>query len=105
MAYWTWADDRGVLRVGGAEAEAFLQGLVSNDIGKAGPDTAVYAALLTPQGKFLHDFFVLRQGDDFLLECNVGAACPAKTYLKIHGHTAQNMLRRKQCYRVPRSAT
>ena len=69
MAYWTWADDRGVLRVGGAEAEAFLQGLVSNDIGKAGPDTAVYAALLTPQGKFLHDFFVLRQGDDFLLEC------------------------------------
>jgi folate-binding protein YgfZ len=69
MAYWTWADDRGVLRVGGAEAEAFLQGVVSNDIGKAGPDTAVYAALLTPQGKFLHDFFVLRQGDDFLLEC------------------------------------
>ncbi len=69
MAYWTWAEDRGVLRVGGAEAEAFLQGLVSNDIGNARADMAVYAALLTPQGKFLHDFFVLRQGEAFLLEC------------------------------------
>lgn len=72
MTYWTWAEDRGVLRVGGAEAEAFLQGLVSNDVSAAGPDRAVYAALLTPQGKFLHDFFVLRQGEAFLLECEGG---------------------------------
>lgn len=69
MADWTWAEGRGVVRVGGAEAEAFLQGLVSNDVSRAGPETAIYAALLTPQGKFLHDFFVLRREDGFLLEC------------------------------------
>tara|TARA_R110002074_G_scaffold171210_1_gene333604 strand:- start:1040 stop:1930 length:891 start_codon:yes stop_codon:yes gene_type:complete len=69
MATWIWAQDRGILRVGGAEAEAFLQGLVSNDVAKAGSNKAVYAALLTPQGKFLHDFFVIRHGDGFLLDC------------------------------------
>ncbi|MCA8928397.1 MAG: folate-binding protein YgfZ [Alphaproteobacteria bacterium] len=69
MAEWIWAENRGVLRVGGAEAEAFLQGLVSNDVSKAGPDRAVYAALLTPQGKYLHDFFVTRSGETFRLEC------------------------------------
>ncbi len=69
MAHWTWAEGRGVIGVGGAEAEAFLQGLVSNDVSKAGPETAVYAALLTPQGKFLYDFFVLHRDGRFLLEC------------------------------------
>lgn len=70
MTEWTWAANRGVVRVGGADAEEFLQGLVSNDVAKAEPDKAVYAALLTPQGKFLHDFFVLRSDEDFLLDCD-----------------------------------
>jgi tRNA-modifying protein YgfZ len=69
MAEWTWAEGRGIVRVAGADAEEFLQGLISNDVTKAGPEAAVYAALLTPQGKFLHDFFVLRMADDFLFEC------------------------------------
>ncbi|OHC83354.1 MAG: glycine cleavage system protein T [Rhodospirillales bacterium RIFCSPLOWO2_12_FULL_67_15] len=50
--------DRGVLALAGEDARAFLQGLVSNDVTKVTPARAAYAALLTPQGKFLHDFFV-----------------------------------------------
>ena len=61
--------ERGVIEVGGPEASAFLQGLVTNDVDKAGPAHVIYAALLTPQGKYLFDFFVLRHGDTYLLDC------------------------------------
>ena len=62
-------EDRGVVSVGGAEAGPFLQGLVSNDIERVSERQGIYAALLTPQGKFLHDFFVLRPAEDYLLDC------------------------------------
>ena len=69
MAKWTKASDRGLIEVSGPEAESFLQGLISNDVTKADGSQAVYAALLTPQGKFLHDFFVVRAGNSLLLDC------------------------------------
>lgn len=62
-------DDRGVVLVEGAEAGAFLQGLVSNDIEMAVGERAVYAALLTPQGKYLHDFLIFALGDGLGLDC------------------------------------
>jgi folate-binding protein YgfZ len=51
-------EDRGVLRVAGADAVAFLQGLVSNDVRKTEQGRAIYAALLTPQGRYLHDMMI-----------------------------------------------
>ena len=68
-------EDRGVLAVAGAEARDFLQGLISNDVTKAAPGRAIYAALLTPQGKFLHDFFLVEHGEHLLLDCE-GARLP-----------------------------
>jgi len=62
-------DNRGLLRVAGEDSVQFLQGLVSNDIRNAGPARAIYAALLTPQGKYLHDFFVLGLDGALLLDC------------------------------------
>ena len=62
-------DDRGVVSVDGPEAGPFLQGLISNDIERVSDTCSIYAALLTPQGKFLHDFFVLRRGKGYLLDC------------------------------------
>ncbi|HXP74421.1 MAG TPA: folate-binding protein [Stellaceae bacterium] len=62
-------DDRGVLEVAGADRLTFLQGLVSNDVRKLGPNRALYAAFLTPQGKYLHDFFLVEHGDVIWLEC------------------------------------
>lgn len=61
--------ERGVLSVGGPDRAAFLQGLVSNDVMRVTPQRAVWAALLTPQGKYLHDFCIAALGDELLLEC------------------------------------
>ncbi|MGH6662058.1 MAG: YgfZ/GcvT domain-containing protein [Rhodospirillales bacterium] len=62
-------DDRGLLAVGGEDRVQFLQGLVSNDMNNVGPSRTVYAALLTAQGKYLHDFFVLTHNGALLLDC------------------------------------
>lgn len=59
---------RSVLSVTGTDRVAFLQGLVSNDVMLAGPGRAVWAALLTPQGKWLADFFITAEGDALLLD-------------------------------------
>lgn len=58
------AEDRSVLRIAGTDAHSFLQGLVTRDAG----DELTYSALLTPQGKYLADFFLLDRGDDLLLD-------------------------------------
>lgn len=60
--------DRAVLEVTGEDRVAFLQGLVSNDVAAAAPGRAVWAALLTPQGKWLADFFILSDGERLLLD-------------------------------------
>lgn len=62
-------DERGVVAVEGPDAVAFLQGLVSNDVRRLAPERTLYAALLTPQGKFLHDFFLFRMGEAILIDC------------------------------------
>ncbi len=58
---------RGVVAVGGRDAEQFLNDLVTADM-TAGSGRAVYAGLLTPQGKVLFDFIVFRDGDRFLFD-------------------------------------
>jgi hypothetical protein len=59
---------RGVLLVRGADARKYLQGLITNDIGKAVRADAIHAGLLSPQGKILFDFFVVPAGDGFLID-------------------------------------
>ncbi len=59
--------DRGVLAAGGPDARTFLQGIVTNDIDKVDRARSVYAALLTPQGKFLFDFIICDDGHGGLL--------------------------------------
>ena len=61
--------NRQILKVSGEESRVFLQGLVSNDMMRVSEDCAIYAALLTPQGKYLHDFFILESGNNFYLDC------------------------------------
>ena len=64
----TVLSDRNVIQVGGPDAEKLLQGVITNDMGLLAKQPAIFAALLTPQGKVLTDFFVSKAGDDFLLE-------------------------------------
>jgi folate-binding protein YgfZ len=60
--------ERGVIEIAGADRCAFLQGLISNDVSKAAPDRAIHAALLTAQGRYLHDFFVIALGEALYLD-------------------------------------
>lgn len=58
---------RTVLAITGPDRVDFLQGLITNDVTRAN-DGIIYAALLTPQGKFIADFFVIGQGDQLLID-------------------------------------
>lgn len=58
---------RAVLRVAGAEARDWLQGLVTNDVRRLGPDAPLYAALLSAQGKYLFDFILVAAEDGAVL--------------------------------------
>src|SRR5260221_2365761 len=59
---------RGLLAVAGEDRRQFLQGLISNDVDKVSPTRAIHAALLTAQGRYLHDFFVIAFGETLLLD-------------------------------------
>ena len=61
--------ERGLITVGGPDRKEFLQGLISNDIEQVSPVRAIWAALLTAQGKYLHDFFIVEIDDVFYLDC------------------------------------
>jgi folate-binding protein YgfZ len=65
--------DRGVVKVAGDDARGFLNGLVTNDMGKVAPGKPRFAALLTPQGKIIIDFIVaeaaINDGGGFFLDC------------------------------------
>jgi tRNA-modifying protein YgfZ len=61
--------DRAVIALEGGDAREFLQGLVTNDIQRLAPQTGLYAALLTPQGKILFDFLVTEGDGALLLDC------------------------------------
>jgi folate-binding protein YgfZ len=66
---------RKVFRFSGTDARKFLQNLITNDIKRldTGP---VYSALLTPQGKFIADFFLIPDGNDILMDVDSDAAAP-----------------------------
>jgi len=66
--------DRVILEVTGEDRLAFLQGLVSNDVALAVKGRAVWSALLTPQGKWLADFFIIAGEDRLLLDCEAAQA-------------------------------
>jgi tRNA-modifying protein YgfZ len=71
---YSFLEQRAVLRLSGEECESFLQGLISNDVRKLASGAAVYATLLSPQGKFLHDFFLLAHEGEVLLDVDASRA-------------------------------
>lgn len=65
---------RAVVAVSGPDARSFLQNLVSNDVDRVARDRAIWAALLTPQGKYLFDFFIAEADGRLLLDCEAARA-------------------------------
>jgi len=62
-------EDRGFIQVNGSEAKDFLQNIVTSDIEKVTTSSTAFSSILTPQGKYLFEFFVLKLKDSYLLEC------------------------------------
>jgi folate-binding protein YgfZ len=81
-------EDRGIVRVSGEDAAAFLQNLLTNDVEALAPHEARYAALLTPQGKILFDFLVVHApadaGASYLLDCDRARAADLAKRLSLY---------------------
>ena len=79
--------NRGLIHLEEEDRHTFLQHLITNDIKKLSPQTPLYAWLLTPQGKFLHDFYIIEGNGFTLLDCEGGAR-------------AQDLYKRLNMYRL-----
>ncbi len=66
--------DRAVLRLSGPDTRVFLQGLLTADVDELRPDTPLHAGLLSPQGKALFQLFLFAEGEDVLIDVNIGQA-------------------------------
>ena len=62
-------DDRAILYINGDDAKNFLQNLISNDINKVTDNSSCFASLLTPQGKFLYEFMVVKHKLGYFIDC------------------------------------
>ena len=62
-------EDRGILYINGDDVKEFLQNIVSNDINKVTDNNSCFASLLTPQGKYLFDFIIIKHKNGFFLDC------------------------------------
>ncbi len=62
-------DDRAIIYINGEDAKEFLQNLISNDINKVSDVNSCFSSLLTPQGKFLYEFIIVKHKSGYLLDC------------------------------------
>ena len=62
-------EERGILFISGDDAESFLQNLVSNNIKKVNENVSCFASLLTPQGKYLYEFIIVKHKKGYFIEC------------------------------------
>ena len=62
-------DDRAILYINGEDAKEFLQNLISNNINKVNNETSCFTSLLTPQGKFLYEFIIVKHKSGYLIDC------------------------------------
>jgi tRNA-modifying protein YgfZ len=76
--------DRGIVRVAGADANKLLQGLITNDMDLLASQPAIHAALLSPQGKILFEFFVVRSGEAYLLDTAAAQAASLSKRLMLY---------------------
>ncbi len=87
---------RTILEITGNDAEPFLQGLITNDMARLNQGL-LYAALLTPQGKYLADFFLLRHDDAIWLDVETSLAAPLLQRLNMYKLRADVAITETDC--------
>jgi hypothetical protein len=78
--------DRDIISISGSDSASFLQNMITNDVNKLNESNSLYSALLTPQGKYLYDFFILKHEKNYLIDCE--------------SETAENLLSCFQKYKL-----
>ena len=63
-------ENRGLVSVTGEDAKEYLQNIITNDINKVSDSNSIFSALLSPQGKYLFDFFIIKNNEGYLLDCD-----------------------------------
>ena len=63
-------EDRGLIAIEGPDAQDFLQNIISNDIEKVSEFNSIFSGIFTAQGKYLYEFFIIKNGKNFLLDCD-----------------------------------
>jgi len=63
-------ENRGLISITGDDSKEYLQNIITNDINKVSKINSIFAALLSPQGKYLFDFFVIKDDQGYLLDCD-----------------------------------
>ena len=64
-------EDRGLVLVGGVDAKEFLQNIISNNINKVNDSNSIFSGIFTPQGKYLYEFFIIKNKNGYLLDCHI----------------------------------
>jgi len=77
-------DDRAILYLNGEDTKEFLQNLISNDINKVSKTNTCFASLLSPQGKFLYEFIIIKHKSGYLIDCEKSQADELYKQLSIY---------------------
>ena len=63
--------DRGIVYISGEDSKDFLQNIVTNDLNKVSNTLSAFSSLLTPQGKYLFDFIIVKHKHGYFLDCEI----------------------------------
>lgn len=85
-------ENRSLIKVTGEDAAEFLQGLITNDITLLDSQDSLYACMLTPQGKFLYEFFIFKDGDIYFLDTEKDRLAECLKRLQMYKLRAKVML-------------
>ena len=62
-------EDRGILYIHGDDVLEYLQNIITNDVNKVSDTNSCFASVLTPQGKYLFDFIIIKHKKGFFIDC------------------------------------
>ena len=77
-------NDRAILYLNGEDTKEFLQNLITNDIKKVSETNTCFASLLSPQGKFLYEFIIIKHKSGYLIDCEKSQADELYKQLSIY---------------------
>jgi folate-binding protein YgfZ len=63
-------EDRGLISIEGPDTKDFLQNIISNDVDKVSESNSIFSGIFTPQGKYLYEFFIIKNNEGFFLDCD-----------------------------------